>query len=317
MNNIESKDITEQLKPSNEGETTTQESAPTPTTKATGASKFPAWFDLLAIMGIFLLARFITSMIFITMGWSMTLPEGFELMNSALQHAAEQEIGKSVLLATIIMQPTILILVLIYRTLRRGKGGIVRLSLNGFNPTIILWGVIMLLSLVVVMEPLMQLFPQNEIPTGRGIYMVTALLVVAPLFEELLCRGVILESIRNKWGAWSACFVSALIFGVMHQTPQSVINAFIIGLLLGYIYLKTNSIFAPIILHSVNNIFAYVLIIFGLSETTIWDLTGGGVLYILIYGCGVAIMILSFIAMAHFLTTLRRAEKAKKMALQK
>ncbi len=272
---------------------------------------FPMWYDLLAIVGIFFIARFVTAIIFIAMGWSMSLPDGFETLSSELQRLAEQDMGKTILLSSLIMQPIMLFATLFYRLVRRGKGGRVRISLHGFNPTMLLWGVVMLLSLVVVMEPLMALFPPTPTPDGRGMYMVIALIVVAPLFEEVLCRGVVLESIRSKWGAWRACIVSAFIFGFMHQSPQGIINAFVIGLLLGYIYLKTNSIFAPIILHSINNIFAYTLVIFGLSQTTLWELSGGGTLYTIIYACAVAIMILSTIAMIHFMAKLRKADKLK------
>ncbi len=273
------------------------------------SSNFPMWYDLLAIIGLFILARFATAIIFITMGWESSLPEGFESMSRALQLAAEQDMGRSILLSTIIMQPLMLTATLLYRTIRKGEWGRVRHSLHGFNPTMLLWGVIMILSLVVVMEPLMMLFPPTPVPEGRGIYMILALLVVAPLFEELLCRGVILESIRAKWGAWRGCIISAFIFGFMHQSPQGVINAFVIGLLLGYIYLKTNSIFAPIILHSINNIFAYALILFDMSQTTLYELSGGGTLYTIIYTCAVAIMILSTIAMIHFMAKLRKVDK--------
>ncbi|MFI3306084.1 MAG: CPBP family intramembrane glutamic endopeptidase [Rikenellaceae bacterium] len=272
---------------------------------------FPMWYDLLAIVGLFLLARFVTAVIVAAMGWEVSLPEGFDAMSQTLRRAAEQSMGKTIFFSTMIMQPLMLFATLVYRTIRRGSWGKVRHSLNGFNPTMLLWGVVMIVALVVVMEPLMQLFPQPPTPEGRGIFMILALLVAAPLFEELLCRGVILESIRSKWGAWRGCVISAFIFGFMHQSPQGVINAFVIGLLLGYIYLKTNSIFAPIILHAVNNLFAYALILFGVSGTTLWELSGGGTIYTVIYACAVAIMILSTFAMIHFMAKLRKADRSE------
>ncbi len=141
--------------------------------------------------------------------------------------------------------------------------------------------------------------------------MLIALLVVPPIFEELLCRGVILEAVRRKHGGWIACVVSSLMFGVMHFEPQSVINAFMIGLLLGYLYIRTNSIFAPIIIHFLNNVMAYLYLVFGLSGTTLYSIIGSKTIYSVIYGISVGVVILSIVAISQQVIYLDRKKKGQ------
>lgn len=89
-----------------------------------------------------------------------------------------------------------------------------------------------------------------------------AILVTAVLpacFEEILFRGVILNSFNKKYGAVTAVFVSALLFGIYHMNWLQGIFAFILGIMLGYSYIKTNSLFVPMILHFINNLIAVLM----------------------------------------------------------
>lgn len=281
-----------------------------PRRRASTRGRFPTWGDLLAILGLFLLTQLITRFIFGSLGLELPTILDLTTFSHAERRAAEFSVGYSTFMWSIIAQPMILALVLIYRQMRGGAlQGRVRYSMRGFDPTILLWGVVMLLSVVVVIEPLMEMLPDGGSPTGRGMYMLCALLVVAPVFEELLCRGVIFEAIRAKRGAWAACVISSMIFGLMHIEPQFVLNAFIIGLLLSYIYMRTRSIFAPIILHSINNLFAYVLLIFELSDSSLHELLGGGVIYKIVYAVAAAVLLISFIAITRYINRLERSER--------
>ncbi len=282
----------------------------TPAAKPSKKGVFPTWGDLLAILGLFLITQLITRFIFIALGIEIPSMGDIASLTTAERRSAEFEMGYSVFLWSIIAQPMILAFVLLYRQIRGGKlWGRVRFSMRGFDPTILLWGVVMLFSLMIVIEPLMEMLPESQAPTGRGIYMLFALLVVAPVCEELLCRGVILEAVRAKRGAWAACVISSMIFGLMHLEPQFVLNAFIVGLLLSYIYLRTRSIFAPIILHSLNNLFAYVFLIFGIADSSVHDLVGGGMLYTVVYSVSVAVLVFSVIAITRYINRIEREER--------
>lgn len=83
--------------------------------------------------------------------------------------------------------------------------------------------------------------------------------VLAPVCEEFLFRGAILNAYRRKLG-FAAIFVSSVFFGLMHAEVFSALNGFIIGCALGYVYLKTNSVWCPVIMHMFYNLFAFTLL---------------------------------------------------------
>ena len=82
--------------------------------------------------------------------------------------------------------------------------------------------------------------------------------IFAPLFEEWLCRGVILRGLLQKTHPVSAILVSAVFFAVLHMNPWQALPAFILGALFGFIYYKTGSLKLTMLMHCVNNTFAVV-----------------------------------------------------------
>ncbi|MCD7731551.1 MAG: CPBP family intramembrane metalloprotease [Oscillospiraceae bacterium] len=82
------------------------------------------------------------------------------------------------------------------------------------------------------------------------LYLYACLL--GPLLEELLYRGVLLQGLR-KYNERFAIVISALIFGLMHQNYQQFIFAFSLGLILGAITLKSESIIPSLVTHIIAN----------------------------------------------------------------
>lgn len=155
-----------------------------------------------------------------------------------------------------------LLLVLLYRHLRGTQAPLARFSLKGLNPLVIIWGIGAMLSVNVVCEPLLSWldFDILEQPNpGRGGWTLLSVVVLAPLLEELLCRGVLLEGLRSRYGATSALIGSSLFFAVIHFHPVMVVNALILGLLFGYFYLRFESLWTPMLLHAFNNSLALLL----------------------------------------------------------
>ena len=83
--------------------------------------------------------------------------------------------------------------------------------------------------------------------------------IFAPIFEEWLCRGMVLRGLLTKMKPAWAIVVSALFFAVIHMNPWQALNAFLIGLVMGYVYYKTGSLILTMIIHFVNNGTAVVL----------------------------------------------------------
>ena len=83
--------------------------------------------------------------------------------------------------------------------------------------------------------------------------------IFAPIFEEWLCRGMVLRGLLTKMKPVWAIVISALFFAVIHANPWQALNAFLIGLMMGYVYYKTGSLILTMIIHFVNNGTAVVL----------------------------------------------------------
>ena len=82
--------------------------------------------------------------------------------------------------------------------------------------------------------------------------------IFAPLFEEWLCRGLVLRGLMNKMNPAGAICISAAFFAILHMNPWQAIPAFILGLLFGYVYYRTGSLKLTMLMHCVNNTMATI-----------------------------------------------------------
>ena len=87
--------------------------------------------------------------------------------------------------------------------------------------------------------------------------------LLAPVFEEILFRGLILRTFE-RYGKWFAIFTSAFLFGMFHGNLVQTPFAFLAGLVLGYVAVEYNMIWA-MVLHMINNL---------LLGDTLYRLTG-------------------------------------------
>ena len=83
--------------------------------------------------------------------------------------------------------------------------------------------------------------------------------LLAPFAEELVFRGAILRALL-RWTPqhWVAIAISAFLFALIHANPAQMPHAFVIGLLLGWLYYRTDSIVPGIVYHWINNSIAYI-----------------------------------------------------------
>ena len=84
--------------------------------------------------------------------------------------------------------------------------------------------------------------------------------LLAPVCEERVFRGAVLRALL-RWTPrhWLAIAISALLFALIHANPIQMPHAFLVGLLLGWLYYRTDSIVPGIVYHWVNNSSAYVV----------------------------------------------------------
>ena len=92
--------------------------------------------------------------------------------------------------------------------------------------------------------------------TGMGTspFAIIAAVCMAPIGEELLCRGVCLHFGKKALGKfWYANILQALLFGVLHMNWVQGVYAFIIGLVLGYLAERYESLLPAMLVHFVVN----------------------------------------------------------------
>lgn len=102
------------------------------------------------------------------------------------------------------------------------------------------------------------MFTAPDMPTA--VLMFIQLAVLAPIFEELWFRGLVLESLR-PYGNGFAIFVSAILFGLTHSNFEQFFYAAALGVFLGYIAVSTRSIVTTTIMHAMFNSISGIMLL--------------------------------------------------------
>ena len=89
------------------------------------------------------------------------------------------------------------------------------------------------------------------------LYLVISGVMLVPIIEELIFRGVILNRLNNKVNFIYAIIISSVLFSLFHGFGR-LIPTFFFGLCMCVVYLKTNNITIPIIIHFLNNAIATI-----------------------------------------------------------
>lgn len=101
--------------------------------------------------------------------------------------------------------------------------------------------------------------PQTMVNTPISLLLNIFTMAVLPaLLEEMVYRGYILRTLR-PYGNLFAIVVSSALFSLMHGNLRQIPFAFIVGLVLGYLYVVTDNVWMPIAVHFGNNCFSVLL----------------------------------------------------------
>lgn len=155
----------------------------------------------------------------------------------------------------------------------------------GFLITLLIMATLSAAFMVDSINSLMPPMPQylEELFEGISktpmIINIITMAIFAPLFEEWLCRGIVLRGLLHsrckngkKMNPMTAVIISAAFFAVIHMNPWQAIPAFILGTLFGYVYYKTGSLKLTMLMHAANNFTALMLMKFlpDSSSETYW-----------------------------------------------
>jgi len=147
---------------------------------------------------------------------------------------------------------------------------------------------------ITALVPTPQWFEQMMSEALRpNLFSFVSVVVLAPLLEEILLRGIILEGLLKNDSPAKAIFGSAVLFGAIHLNIWQGITGMLAGLFLGWVYWKTRSLVPCILMHAVNNLLAFVLAMYMGTEAsgsdvlgrTVWLALSAGSLGVFALGC--------------------------------
>jgi membrane protease YdiL (CAAX protease family) len=118
------------------------------------------------------------------------------------------------------------------------------------------FGACIVLTVIVGMAA--QLFPSafssyeklmDTLDITASVFAVPYVMLVGPVAEELIFRGVILDRLKPAFSFWTANVIQAALFGIFHMNVIQGLYAFALGILLGMVVQVTGTIFASMIMH--------------------------------------------------------------------
>ena len=125
--------------------------------------------------------------------------------------------------------------------------------------------------------------------------------ILAPVFEELFYRKAIIDRLR-RYGDLPAILISGVIFGLIHGNFSQVFYATAIGMVLGYVYLRTGKVLYTMSLHAafnlINGVYVTEIVRYLGGSSTLAEGDIVGMIMVLAYN---ALMILSVVIGSVFL----------------
>jgi membrane protease YdiL (CAAX protease family) len=102
---------------------------------------------------------------------------------------------------------------------------------------------------------------QKALDEAGDSIVVTIVLVgiLGPIAEEIFFRGYVLPGLVKRFGIGWSLLLSSLIFGLFHIDPGAIVPTFALGLALGWVYLKTGSIWPAMFAHGLHNTVAVLI----------------------------------------------------------
>lgn len=130
-----------------------------------------------------------------------------------------------------------------------------------------------------------------DLGAGERTIFVAAAVLLAPVAEELLFRGMLLHRWSLRWGPTRGLIITSIAFGLLHASP---LNAFVLGLGFGLIYLSTGSLPLTMAAHALNNLLVLTVLPRigpgGESGDTLRAFQEGALQAVVMFGAGAVIL---------------------------
>lgn len=115
---------------------------------------------------------------------------------------------------------------------------------------------------------LVSLFPESAesvnitfdaILSGNPLAVLFVIALAPAICEEMLFRGVILQSMKARYRIWAAIAITAVLFGIYHMSLVKLIPTGLLGLVLCYMVYRADSIYPAMLMHFLNNAFSVLI----------------------------------------------------------
>ena len=114
-------------------------------------------------------------------------------------------------------------------------------------------------SLITALSQIIGEVPETDLIKNINVGTFFSICILAPIVEELFFRGVVERILlKLKTSPWVGIIASAMLFTMIHEFPYQAIGAFIGGVIYGWVYYKTKSIYLTFSMHAVNNIIFFI-----------------------------------------------------------
>ncbi len=135
---------------------------------------------------------------------------------------------------------------------------------NRIIPFIIIGAIALLFGII---SPIAGLIPMPESIKGAfiafgnqtGIFTFILMVIAAPILEELIFRGIILEGLLKRYSPIRSILISSFLFGLVHLNPWQFVTGLILGVFSGWVYFKTRSLSFSIIIHAAANLSGFLM----------------------------------------------------------
>src|SRR6056297_3388578 len=151
-----------------------------------------------------------------------------------------------------------------------------------------------LTNLIPMPEGIKELFEQMFSKTVPAFF--TAV-IFAPVLEEMIFRGIVLEGFLKNYSPVKAIIWTNVLFGLAHLNPWQFVGAFLMGILISWVYYKTRNLVLPVLMHLLNNLLSFLFLYLSdvsFAEATLRDFFASPLVYYTLVGISAVLLIVFF-----------------------
>ncbi len=157
-----------------------------------------------------------------------------------------------------------------------------------------------------IVSPIINLIPMPDLmkrvflqmSERRDVFTLIAIVVAAPILEELIFRGIILDGFLKRYSPLKSILASSALFGLLHLNPWQFVGAFTIGIFSGWVYYKTKNLSLCMAIHLANNLLVSVVAYFSDQKAVIdqsfFESYGGVMNFVMITVGAIAVSAMCF-----------------------